>query len=163
VQFQDCYRQSFDIRIRLVFSLACCCVTNSATPARAPGTAAHEPFLATVRFAHPAQNLAFVEYRTAVSDAQERVERVTAPCANRWRSGACSPAAGRQGAYGLRGINLIAAVTLIAEFGDLRRFAHPSRSDRGDLGVLLPGSYRPRAEVRNESQSRPPRETPRAS
>jgi len=30
-----------------------------------------------VRFAHPAQNIAFVEYRTAVSEAHERIERVT--------------------------------------------------------------------------------------
>ena len=41
-------------------------------------TAAHERFLATVRFAHGAQNIAFVEYRTAVSEASERVERITA-------------------------------------------------------------------------------------
>ena len=59
-------------------------------------TAAHERWLATIRFVHPAQNIAFVEYRTAVSEAHERVERLTAArCASKWPSGACSPALGR--------------------------------------------------------------------
>jgi hypothetical protein len=40
-------------------------------------TAAHERHLATVRFAHPAQNIAYAEYRGAVRDTQERVERLT--------------------------------------------------------------------------------------
>jgi transposase len=39
-------------------------------------TAAHERYLATVGFAHPAQDLAFVEYRHAVRDAHDRVGRI---------------------------------------------------------------------------------------
>ncbi len=38
-------------------------------------TLAHERYLATVKFVHPAQNIAFTEYRSAVRDAHERVER----------------------------------------------------------------------------------------
>jgi len=40
-------------------------------------TAAHERYLATLSFAQSAQQIAFVAYRSAVSDAHERVERYT--------------------------------------------------------------------------------------
>jgi transposase len=86
---------------------------------------AHERWLAMVRFAHPAQNIAFVEYRTAVSEAHERVERVTAALREQVAEWRLQPAVGAL--MTLRGIDLIAAVTLIAELGDLRRFAHPKQ------------------------------------
>src|SRR5579863_6214495 len=44
---------------------------------RSSWTAAHERYLATVSFTQPAQNIVFVEYRSAVHDAHERVERLT--------------------------------------------------------------------------------------
>ena len=40
-------------------------------------TLAHERYLADVKFAHPAQHIAFTEYRQAVKEGQERVERLT--------------------------------------------------------------------------------------
>ena len=40
-------------------------------------TAAHERYLAKVSFDHRAQNIAFVEYRQAVSEAQARVLRLS--------------------------------------------------------------------------------------
>src|SRR5207253_8709697 len=40
-------------------------------------TLAHERYLAGVSFAHPAQDIAFAEYRQAVREGHERVERVT--------------------------------------------------------------------------------------
>jgi transposase len=40
-------------------------------------TAAHERYLATISFAHRAQDIACVEYRRAISEAQARVELVT--------------------------------------------------------------------------------------
>jgi transposase len=88
-------------------------------------TAAHERFLATVRFAHPAQNIAFVEYRTAVSEAHERVERVTAALREQVAEWRLQPVVAAL--MTLRGVDLIAAVTLVAELGDLRRFAHPKQ------------------------------------
>jgi len=39
-------------------------------------TLAHERYLADVSFAHPAQHIAFTEYRQAVKDGHERVERL---------------------------------------------------------------------------------------
>src|SRR4029077_15371257 len=41
-------------------------------------TAAHERYLAETFFAQPAQDIAFAEYRSAVREAHERVERLTA-------------------------------------------------------------------------------------
>ena len=76
-------------------------------------TLAHERYLATVRFAHPAQDIAFVEYRQAVSEAHERVERLSGAlresCAA-WRMNGVLEAL-----MSLRGIEFIAAVTLVAE------------------------------------------------
>ncbi len=40
-------------------------------------TAAHERYLATLTFDHPAQDIAFAEYRQAVAESQARVERLT--------------------------------------------------------------------------------------
>ncbi len=40
-------------------------------------TAAHERHLSTIRLSHPAQQIAFVEYRNAIKDSHERLERVT--------------------------------------------------------------------------------------
>ena len=44
---------------------------------RSSWTAAHERYLATVSFAHPAQDIAYAEYRSAVREVHERVERLT--------------------------------------------------------------------------------------
>lgn len=86
-------------------------------------TLAHERHLAMVKFAHPAQQIAFDEYRQVVKEAHERVERLTQAlreqCEN-WRM---------QGVVNalmcLRGIDFVAAVTFVAELGDLSRFSHP--------------------------------------
>jgi transposase len=88
-------------------------------------SAAHERYLATVHFAHPAQDVAYAEYRSAVREACERIERITAALREqvvtwRWQSVVSA-------LMTLRGIEFIAAVTLIAELGDLARFAHPKR------------------------------------
>lgn len=54
---------------------------------------AHERHLSTIRFDHPAQEIAFNEYRLACKEASERVERITAALrkaqlrlSKRWRS-----------------------------------------------------------------------------
>jgi transposase len=100
-------------------------------------TAAHERFLATVRFTHPAQNIAFVEYRSAVGEANERLERITVALREQVAEWRLQPAVAAL--MTLRGIDLVAAVTLIAELGDLRRFEHPKRL-MSFLG-LVPSEY----------------------
>jgi transposase len=96
-------------------------------------TLAHERSLATVRFEHPAQQIAFDEYRQSVKDAHERCERLTQAlreqCAG-WRMGRVVEAL-----MCLRGFDFIAAVTIIAELGDLNRFSHP-RALMSYLGLV---------------------------
>jgi transposase len=100
-------------------------------------TAAHERYLAQVSFQHPAQDIAYAEYRSAVREAHERVERITAALREQiasWR---------HKGAVNalmtLRGVDFVAAVTLLAELGDLNRFEHPKRL-MSYLG-LVPSEY----------------------
>jgi transposase len=100
-------------------------------------TAAHERSLAAIKFAHPAQQIAFDEYRQAVRDAHERLERLTQALREQcehWRMKGVVNAL-----MCLRGIDFIAAVTLIAELGDLSRFAHPKALMKY-LG-LIPSEY----------------------
>ena len=86
-------------------------------------TQAHERFLARASFSHPAQQIAFAEYRNAVREADERVERVTAALRDQvagWRWAGVVRAL-----MSLRGVDFIAATTLVAELGDFSRFSHP--------------------------------------
>lgn len=96
-------------------------------------TAAHERHLATIAFKHPAQDIAFVEYRQAVSEGDARVgrlDRCLAQEVERWRM---QPLV--QALMTLRGLDLLSATTIVAELGDLRRFAHP-RELMGYLGLV---------------------------
>lgn len=96
-------------------------------------SAAHERYLAAVSFEHSAQDIAFTEYRQAVSEGEARVQRLSESLTHEvehWRMHSLVSAV-----MTLRGLDLIAATTLIAELGDLRRFAHP-RELMGYLGLV---------------------------
>lgn len=85
----------------------------------------HERYLSDITFAHPAQQIAWAEYRSAAKDADERVQRITAALreqAEHWRFGPVV-----QAIMCFKGIDFVAAVTLIAELGDLHRFEHPKQ------------------------------------
>jgi transposase len=100
-------------------------------------TQAHERTLASIHFTHAAQQIAFTEYRQTVKDAHERVERITEALriqSNEWRM---KPAV--EALMCMRGFDIVAAVTFIAELGDLSRFAHP-RQLMAYLG-LVPSEY----------------------
>jgi transposase len=100
-------------------------------------TLAHERHLTSVRFEHPAQQIAFDEYRQAVKDAHERVERLTQSLRNQCEDWRMKPVV--NALMCLRGFEFIAAITLIAELGDLNRFDHP-RALMAYLG-LVPCEY----------------------
>lgn len=100
-------------------------------------TAAHERHLATIAFAHPAQDIAYAEYRSAVGDADARVQRITAALREQAASWRFAPVVSALTA--LRGIEFVAAITLVAELGDLSRFAHPTQL-MSYLG-LVPSEY----------------------
>jgi len=96
-----------------------------------------ERYLAQLSFGHPAQDLAYAEYRAAVSERHERVERLTEALweqAGSWRMAGVVKAL-----MTLRGIDRIAAVMLAAELVGVcsrtfRRYIH--RRDAEELDVL---------------------------
>jgi len=96
-------------------------------------TAAHERCLATVSFEHRAQNIAFVEYRQAVSEAHSRVERMTEALARELEHWRMRPLV--HALMTLRGVDQLVAMTLVAELGELKRFGHP-RELMGYLGLV---------------------------
>ena len=86
---------------------------------------AHERYLAGIAFEHPAQTIAWAEYRAAAADAHARVERLEQALREQaadWRFG---PVVAALRCF--KGIEFVAAVTLVAELGDLHRFAHPKQ------------------------------------
>lgn len=88
-------------------------------------TVAHERYLGKVCFEHPPQDIAFAEYRSAASYAHERVERLSGALREQVPSWRLAPLV--SALMTLRGVNLITAATLLAELGDLTRFAHPKQ------------------------------------
>jgi transposase len=96
-------------------------------------TAAHERYLAKVSFQQPAQDIAFAEYRSAVRDAHERVERLTEAMRSQLEHWRMRPVV--HALMSLRGIDLVSAMTLVAEIGDFTRFARPTEL-MGFLGLV---------------------------
>lgn len=106
-------------------------------PGKTSWGAAHERYLARVAFDHPAQQIAFAEYRSAILDSHERVERLTTALreqVEQWRFGPVVRAL-----MCFKGIDFVAATIIVAELGDLRRFEHP-RQLMAYLG-LVPSEY----------------------
>jgi transposase len=90
---------------------------------RANWGAAHLRWLADVVCPTPAQQIVFQEYVRAVSEQTERRQRLEAelqPLVQTWRWAPVVDAI-----QALRGVQFTAAVTLIAELGDLSRFDTP--------------------------------------
>jgi transposase len=100
-------------------------------------SAAHERELGKISFEHPAQLIAFAEYRTAVREAHERVERLTAALCEQSEHWRLKPVL--EALMTLRGLQRLTAVTVLAELGDLRRFGSPKQL-MAFLG-LVPSEY----------------------
>ena len=100
-------------------------------------TAAHERYLSGITFAHPAQDIAFAEYRQAVGEGEARVKRLTQVLGQQVATWRMQPVV--TALMTLRGLDLVSATTIVAELGDLKRFAHP-RALMGYLG-LVPSEY----------------------
>ena len=98
---------------------------------------AHMRWLSEVRMPHPAQHVTFQEYVKAVDDATLRIIRITEHIHHlvaHWRWFAVV-----QALQAMRGMQLINAATLVAELGDISRFANP-RQLMHFLG-LTPSEY----------------------
>ena len=96
-------------------------------------TAAHERYLAEIGFKHPAQDIAYAEYRHAVGEGEGRVQRLSQSLSQQVEGWRMQPVV--RALMTLRGVDLIAATTVVAELGDLRRFVHP-RELMGYLGLV---------------------------
>lgn len=93
-------------------------------PGRSTWGPAHQAWLARQRFDHPAQQAVLEDDREAVELATARVGRLTARVAEHAAAWEKAPLV--TALQALRGIELISAVTLVAEIGDFRRFASAS-------------------------------------
>lgn len=94
---------------------------------------AHRNWLASQKIAYREQRIVFEEALGAERQAQERADRLEA--AIRAAVPEWSLAEAVTALQAMRGIDLIAAVTILAEIGDLQRFASP-RELMGYLGLV---------------------------
>jgi transposase len=88
-------------------------------------TAAHLRWLAGLALPHAAQQIAFQEYLHAVSESGARIERLEQSLRDALADWSLAPVVAALQA--LRGVQLIAAVTLVAEIQDFHRFDNPRR------------------------------------
>ena len=104
---------------------------------RATWGPAHLRWLAQVVCPTPAQQMVFQEYVRAVSEHQERFQRLEAELCEQVPTWRLYPVV--RAIQAMRGVQFTVAVTLIAELGDLTRFENP-RQLMSYLG-LTPSEY----------------------
>jgi len=104
---------------------------------RATWGPAHLRWLAEVVCPTPAQQMVFQEYVRAVSEHQERLQRLEAERCEQAQAWRLYPVV--QALQAMRGVQFTVAATLIAELGDLTRFENP-RQLMSYLG-LTPREY----------------------
>lgn len=100
-------------------------------------SAAHMRWLATLKMPMPAQQIVFQEYLHAINDSHTRIERLELHLRELLADWQLAPLVAALQA--LRGVQLIAAITLVAEIQDFWRFASP-RHLMAYLG-LVPGEH----------------------
>ena len=86
---------------------------------------AHQAWLAQQKFDHPAQQDVMNDDRESVELATARVARLTTKMAERSATWEKAPLV--TALQALRGVEMVSAVTLVAEIGDFRRFATASQ------------------------------------
>lgn len=87
-------------------------------------TQAHWRWLETVKFDSPVQQVVLVEYIEAVKRAQRQVATLEKQMREALTDWSLRPVA--EALMAMRGIRLVAAMTILAELGDLTRFDAPS-------------------------------------
>src|SRR6202008_4102119 len=107
-------------------------------------TLAYRRWLTTVRFDHPAQQIVLQDYIHAVEDAEARRDRLTRQIEELMPSWPMAPVV--EALQAMRGVALVVAVTVVAEVGDFRRFAH-GRQLMAYLG-LVPSEHSSGSTVR---------------
>jgi len=100
-------------------------------------TAAHLRWLARLKMAHATQQIGLQEYLHAITEATARIGRLEQALRDALPEWTLRPLV--QALHALRGVQLIAAMTLVAELQDFTRFANP-RQLMSYVG-LVPGEY----------------------
>lgn len=116
-------------------------------PGKTSWNKSHERWIAEQRFDHAGERVALAEYQLAVQAAEQRVERLTGALGEAikgWRLEAVVAAL-----RGLRGIDVVSAIGLVAEIGDINRF-DSARRLMGYLG-LVPSEHSSGNSVRRGS------------
>ena len=104
---------------------------------RSRWTQAHLRWLEKQSFEHPVQQVVFQEYVDAVLEVQRRVAGLEDQIHQAVSSWSLRPLV--EALMSLRGVNVLTAVTVLAELGDLTRFDNP-RQLMSHLG-LVPGEH----------------------
>ena len=92
-------------------------------PGREGWTLPYRRWLTDLSFPSAAQHITLQEYRDAIAETEQRIDRLTEQLrqlAPTWRWAPVVAAL-----QALRGVSFITAVALVAELGDLTRFRHP--------------------------------------
>ena len=113
-------------------------------PGREGWTLSYRRWLTDLSFPSPAQHIALQEYRAAIDETEQRLNRLTEQLrhlAPTWRWAPVVAAL-----QALRGVSFLTAVGVIAELGDLTRFRHP-RELMAYLG-LVPSEHSSGPSVR---------------
>ena len=104
-------------------SPAFCCGRAAITGGRPAWTKLHRRWLAGLKFEHPAHHIVLEDYIAAVEAAEVRRDRLTAQIEAMLPDWSLAPLVAAL--QTMRGIALVNAGSLIAELGDLSRFANP--------------------------------------
>lgn len=104
---------------------------------KAAWTPAHLRWLADLKLPLPAQQIGFQEYLHSITESGARVARLEQALRDQLPAWPLRPQV--QALMALRGVQLIAAMTLVAELQDFTRFAHP-RQLMAYVG-LVPGEH----------------------
>jgi transposase len=86
-------------------------------------TPAHLRWLSDIRLPHPTQQIAFQEYLHAVSESTARIERLETSLRDAVQTWSLAPVVSALQA--MRGIQLVAAITITAEIQEFHRFISP--------------------------------------
>ena len=121
-------------------------------PGREGWTLPYRRWLTDLSFPSAAQHIALQEYRDAIAETEQRIDRLTEQLrqlAPTWRWAPVVAAL-----QALRGVSFLTAVALVAELGDLTRFRHP-RELMAYLG-LVPSEHSsgPQCAARRHHQGR---------
>lgn len=116
-------------------------------PGKTSWTKSHATWIAAQRFDHLGERIALSEYQLAVQSAEERVNRLTDALQEAVKGWRFEPVVA--GLRALRGIDTVSATGLVAEIGDIGRFA-TARQLMGYLG-LVPSEHSSGNSVRRGS------------